>query len=177
MPDTLNFLDLDESSTIYRRSIIPYLLKSSTSFTLTRSRFAKRGSPRDAERLLSPFYKFRFFTYDWIFYDVPWNYEPLYVSVFRSTPEAARVVLDSTDDISAPFGKISAGQTLEDFCFFRGRRPFFGTVSHEGIAAIIAGDKRTREDIFRIVPRRFWYRREIDGGIPERWFLPEKRRD
>lgn len=168
--------DIDAAAPGWGREVLRYCLASSTSFTLTRSRFAGRGTPRDAERLLSPFYKFRFFTYDWIFYDVPWNGEPLYVSVFRSTPEAARVVLDSTDDISAPFGKISAGQTLEDFCFFRGRRPFFGTVSHEGIAAILADDRRTREDIFRVVPRKFWFRREIDGGIPERWFLPEKRR-
>ena len=147
------FLDeTDGGAPGWGREVLRYCLASSTSFTLTRSRFAGRGAPRDAERLLSPFYKFRFFTYDWIF------------------------VLDNTDDIFAPFGRISDGQTLEDICFFRGRRPFFGTVSHEGIAAILADDKRTKEDIFRVVPRKFWFRREIDGGIPEKWFLPEKRR-
>ena len=171
------FLDeTDGGAPGWGREVLRYCLASSTSFTLTRSRFAGRGAPRDSERLLSPFYKFRFFTYDWIFYDVPWNSEPLCVSVFRSTPEAARIVLENTDDIFAPFGRISDGQTLEDLCFFRGRQPFFGTVSHEGIAAILADDRRTREDIFRVVPRKFWFRREIDGGIPERWFLPEKRR-
>lgn len=72
---------MDAAAPGWGREVLRYCLASSTSFTLTRSRFAGRGTPRDAERLLSQFYKFRFFTYDWIFYDVPWNSDPLCVSV------------------------------------------------------------------------------------------------
>ena len=76
-----------------------------------------------------PFRERHFETEQWFCYAGTWP--PLRVNVYRACPETLELVMTELDDLFLGRHDPPSFCSLEDLCFFRKGKLFFGTVTHE----------------------------------------------
>ncbi len=140
-------------------------------FSLSKHVFGAPMYPNYVEDLLAPHLKKSFRTEKWFAYS---GGTPLEVSVYAANDATLAVIGEYYRDVflmknripkkkfEQPIGEYLRPSVLEDICFLRDRRMFFGTLSHEYICAAKVLSQKFKESLVSLASwsttdvERFW---------------------
>lgn len=112
----------------------------------------------DFQKELEPFLEDKVKTTKWFGYDYsvapPTDRREISVYLYRANMKVRDIILRYCSDVFLRTGKDGAfqdsNQTLEDLCFFSGKRLFVGTVSHEFLLSVDPLNKEFEEFMGRV---------------------------